>query len=243
MTTRRTRLLSSFVLAAALLAGGCTTTDGDGAPAATSSTDTATSSTAGTSTEPAPAEAEASAAAALDPATVTTAQQAALASALRQVDLPDGWSVQANPVPDGDLSNNPSFEGLCEVSFPSEARRTAKFPVVGVDPEGTSLLTSEALSYDSAEGAAQALGELRMAFAGCEGPDRTFVTPPSSDGLTADSVVVQYQLSTGTDQVIVAQARGAVVSVIIGDDPDVTLAAARSIATRMAALPAAVIGA
>lgn len=239
MTTRRTRLLAPLVLATALLAAGCGGTHGDATPA----TSAATSSAAGTSTEPAPAEAEASAAAALDPAAVTSAQEAALATALRVVDLPEGWSVQANPVPDGDLSDNPSFQGLCDADFPSEGRRTAKFPVVGVDPAGTSLLTSEALAYDAPEAAAQALVELRAAFAGCEGPDRTFVTPPSAEGLATDSVVVQYQLTTGTDQVIVAQARGSVVSVVIGDDPAATLAAAQSIATRVAALPAAVIGA
>lgn len=239
MTIRRTRLLAPFALTTALLVAGCTSTDGDATPAATP----ASSSAAGTSTEPAPAQAEASAAAALDPAAVTSPAEAALASALRAEDLPPGWSVQANPVPDGNLSGSPSFAGLCDAEFPSEARRQAKFPVVGVDPQGSSLLTSEALSYDAADGAAQALSELRAAFAGCQGPDRTFVTPPSSDGLTENSVVVQYQLTTGTDQAIVAQARGSVVSVLIGDDPAVTLAAAQSIAARMAQLPASVIGA
>ncbi len=237
MTSRRSRLLLA-PLALTLLLAGCGSTDGQSSPAATSA-----SAPGATSPEPAPAQAEASAAAALDPAAVTSAQEAALASALRATDLPQGWTVQANPVPDGDLSNNPSFRGLCEADFPSEARRTAKFPVVGVDPQGTSLVTSESLSYDSAEGAAQALAELRTAFAGCEGPDRTFVPPPSADGLAADNVVEQYQLTTGTAQVIVAQARGSVVSVVIGDAPDVTLAAARSIAGRLAQLPASVIGA
>lgn len=239
MPSHRLLLLPAAV-AAVLLATGCGSTADDSGSSTTTSAGT---SAAGTSTEPAPAQAQVSAAAALDPATVTSAEQAALASALRVIDLPDGWSVQANPVPDGDLSGNPSFEGICEVSFPSEARRTAKYPVVGVDPGGVSLVTSEALSYDAADGAAQALAELRGAFSSCEGPDRTFVEPPSADGLAADHVLVQYQLSTGTDQVLVAQARGSVLSVLIGDDPDVTLSAARSIAERLAALPAAVIGA
>ncbi|MCW2584284.1 MAG: hypothetical protein JWQ53_3074 [Klenkia sp.] len=239
MSTRRVRLLAPFTLAAALLVTSCSDTDGDASPAATSTSSTP----AATSPEPAPAEAEESAAAALDPAAVTSPDQAALASALRVADLPEGWDVQSNPVEDGDLSDNPSFEGLCETSFPSEVRRTAKFPVVAVDETGAPQLTSESISYDGADAAAQALAELRTAFAGCESADRTFVTPPSAEGLTADSVVVQYQLSSGTPQVIVAQARGTVVSVVIGDDPDATLSAARSIAARMAQLPAAVIGA
>jgi len=240
VTTRRVRLLAPFALATALLVTSCSSTDGDASPAASSAT---SSSPAATSPEPAPAEAEESAAAALDPTAVTSPDEAALASAMRVADLPEGWDVQSNPVEDGDLSDNPSFEGLCETSFPSEARRTAKFPVVAVDETGSPQLTSESISYDGADAAAQALAELRTAFAGCESADRTFVTPPSSEGLTADSVVVQYQLSTGTPQVIVAQARGTVVSVVIGDDPDATLSAARSIAARMAQLPAAVIGA
>ncbi|MGY1640030.1 hypothetical protein ACI782_02720 [Geodermatophilus sp. SYSU D00703] len=90
--------------------------------------------------EPAPAEAEQSAAAAADPAAATSPDEAALAVALRASDLPAGWSVQANPVADGDLSDDPSLSGICGVAFASEEHRTAKHPVVGLDPQGGAAL-------------------------------------------------------------------------------------------------------
>lgn len=240
MTVRRTHLLLA-PLAAVLLTAGCGSTDGEADPSGTAAG--SSSSAAGSSSEPAPAEAEASAEAAADPAAATTPAEAALATALRATDLPEGWTVQANPVPDGDLADNPTLDGLCSASFSSEGQRTAKFPVVGIDPAGRPAVTSEAVAYGSADGAALALTELRTAFAGCESPEQRFGEPPSTEGLTADAVAAQYQLTTGTTQVIVAQARGAVVSIMVSDDPAVTLSAARSVATRMAQLPAAVIGA
>jgi len=196
-----------------------------------------------TSPEPAPAQAEASAEAAADPAAATSPQEAALAVALRAADLPPGWRVQANPVPDGDLTDNPSLAGICGGTFASEAARTAKFPVVGLDPESTPGVVSEAISYDSADAAAAALTELRAAFATCPAEDRTIVDPPPRvDGLAADAVVVEYELAGGTRQQLIVQARGAVVSVLLGEDPAPTALAAQHIAGRLAALPPAAIG-
>ncbi|WP_448625145.1 hypothetical protein [Geodermatophilus sp. URMC 64] len=233
MSTRSARLAT--LLAAAVLLAGCT---GDG-----SSSEPTSGSAAETSPEPAPAEAEASAEAAADPADATDAPSAALSIALRAEDLPDGWTVQANPVPDGDLAGNPSLAGICGGTFPSEAARTAKFPVTGVDPDGTPAVVSEAISYRTAGDAAGALGELRAAFAACPAGDRTIVDPPPRvDGLAADTVVVEYELASGARQQVVAQARGAVVSVLLGEDPTATAGAARSIAGRLAALPPAAIG-
>ena len=87
--------LRPFVtLAAAVLLAGC---GGGGSP----------SSSGTTTSEPHPAQAEASREAAADPAAATDPESAALSVALRAADLPAGWTVQANPVPDGDLSDNP----------------------------------------------------------------------------------------------------------------------------------------
>src|SRR4051794_26700387 len=121
------------LLVAVLLLAGCGS-DGGSSSAGT------TSSAAGTSSgksEPEPAKAEASREAAADPAAATDPQSAALSVALRATDLPAGWTVQANPVPDGDLSDNPSLAGICGFAFTSETHRTAKYPVVGVDGSGT----------------------------------------------------------------------------------------------------------
>jgi hypothetical protein len=233
---RRAAALSALgLLAVALLLAGC----GGGSGGTSSSS----SSPAGASSpEPAPAQAQASAEAAADPARASDAKTAALAVALRATDLPPGWSVQANPVPDGALSGNPSLSGICGGSFPSEAHRIAKYPVVGLDPAGTPSVLSEAIAYDSAASASAGLGELGDAFATCTAKDRTVVTAPRVDGLAPAAVVVEYDLAGGTRQEVIAQARGSVLSVLIGEDESATAMAARSIATRLAALPAGAIG-
>lgn len=230
-------------LAALLLLAGCT--DGGSAEPGSAGTSRSAASTSPTasSAEPPPAAAEGSAAAAADPAEAGTPQEAALSVALRESDLPEGWSAQANPVPDGDLSDDPTFAGICDAAFPSEARRTAKFPVAGLDPARTPAIVSEAISYDSAEAATSALAELRTAFSTCPAADRRFIEPsPRVGGLAADNVVVEYELTGGTRQQVIAQSRGAIVSVLIGEDPETTAATARSIAERLAALPAGAIG-
>ncbi|SDX78467.1 hypothetical protein SAMN05661080_01176 [Modestobacter sp. DSM 44400] len=228
------------VLLVALVAGvgltGCGADSGD--PAAASSTSSVTASL-----EPSAAVAAASAEAAADPAAVTTTAQAAMATALRAADLPAGWSVQANPVPDGDLSDDPSLAGICGGAATAEAHRTAKYPVVGVDPTGAPAISSEAIAYDTAADAALALRELGAAFAGCPPEDYTFLPSPAASGLTADTLVLRYRLAGGVTQVVVTQVRGAVLSILIGEDPDATLTAAQRIAGRLRQLPASVIGA
>jgi hypothetical protein len=235
------RGLAGALLALVLMVAGC-----GGSSSRTSSSVSSSSSgssAAATSPEPAPAQAEASAEAAADPAAATDPKSAALAVALRAADLPQGWTVQANPVPDGSLSGNPSLAGICGGTFPSEAHRTAKHPVTGLDPEGQAMVVSEAISYDTAGSAASALGELSDAFATCTTKDRTVVPAPRVDGLASGAVVVEYDLAGGTRQEVIAQARGAVLSVLIAEDDAAAAMAARSIAARIAALPAAAIGA
>jgi hypothetical protein len=225
-------VLLGTVTAAVLALTGCT---GSG------STDA--SPPAGTSAEPAAASAAAAAEAAADPAAAGSPAEAALAVALRAADLPAGWSVQANPLAEGaSLADNPSLAGICGATFTSEVHRTTKHPVVGLDGSRTPQVSAEAIAYDSAGAAATAVQELVQAFAGCPADEYTFEPGPPADGLAEDSVVFQYRLADGSRQVVVAQARGQVLSVLIGEDPATTAAAARSIAVRMAALPAAAIG-
>ncbi|MGY1772671.1 hypothetical protein [Blastococcus sp. SYSU D00813] len=225
------RLRLAAATAALVLLAGCGGDDDAGAGSGTPTS------------APAPAQAAESAAAALDPATVANAGEAALAVALRGTDLPAGWSVQANPVPErSDLAANPSLEGICGVSFASEERRVLKFPVVGLDPAGAPTVVSEAIAYDTAASGALALTELRDALSACPAGDRTFSEPPVVEGLAEDVVVARYSLADGTTQDVVAQGRGAVVSVLIAEDPAAGAAAAQGIATRLRALPPAAVG-
>lgn len=227
----------ALVPLAVVLLAGC------GSPAAGPTSSARSTAASSASVEPGPAQAQASAEAAADPAAATDPKSAALAVALRATDLPQHWTVQANPVPDGSLSNNPSLAGICGGDFPSESHRTAKFPVAGLDPKGAAGVVSEAISYDSAGSAVGALQELRDAFATCTSKDRTLVDAPRVAGLSPDFVVVEYDLAGGTRQEVIAQARGAVVSILIAEDETAAATAARSIAARMAALPASAVGA
>ena len=241
------RSLVPLVVAAGLALAGCSSSDeppADSATSSTASSSTATSpATAGPTAEPEAADAASAAAATADPAAVTDAPGAAVAVALRAADLPAGWTVQYNPLGEGAaIGDNPSLDGICDQRFGSEAHRTSKQPVVALDPAGAAELSSEAISYDTAESAGSALRELVAAFQSCPPDTYTFQPAPSADGLAEMSVVFQYQLADGTVQVVVAQAVGQVLSVLIGDDPDTTTAAGRAIATRMSALPAAAIG-
>lgn len=233
---------ATAALALALAVAGCSSGTAGGSAAPTSSTATASGPTAAAgSPEPSVAAAQASQEAAADPARATDASSGALAVALRAADLPAGWTVQANPVPDGALAQNPSLAGICGGSFPSEAHRTAKYPVTGLDPAGAAVLAGEAISYDSAASGAGALAQLRAAFAGCTDEDRTIVAPPRVAGLAPASLVVEYRVDGGL-QLVVAQQRGAVLSVLIGEDAASETRAAQAVAGRLAALPAAAVG-
>lgn len=169
-------------------------------------------------------------------ATPTSPQEAIHTIALTAADLPAGWTVEESPT-DGNLDDDPTFLGLCDFDFVSEARRTAKVPVTGINPDGAAVLTTEAVSYDAADGARLALLELRLAYGNCP-PDQTFVDIPPADetGLAEDRVVVEYTLAEGTTQTVIVQRRGAVLSVVLGEARLITFDAARKIFQRMAAL-------
>lgn len=162
--------------------------------------------------------------------------------ALTAADLPASWSVEESPT-DGSIENDPTFLGLCGFDFQSESRRTAKVPVTGINPDGVAVLTTEAVSYDQSDAAQLALTELRGAYPQCP-PDQTFTDIPTIDqsGLAEDRVVVEYTLAEGTEQTVVVQRRGSVLSVILGEARLITLDAARKIFQRMSALSAEAAG-
>lgn len=232
------RLLVVPLALAVLALTGCSGSGDDTATPSSSPTAGPTSTA-----EPTAAGAAAAAAATADPAAARDRAEATVAVALRAADLPAGWDVQANPLPpDADLADNPSLDGICGRANSAESHRTTKQPVVGLDDTGTPRLSAEAIGYDTAASAGTAVQELVQALSSCPEDQYAFEQAPSAEGLAATSVVFQYRLPDGSTQVVLAQATGAVLSVLIGDDPAVTAAAGRSIAARMAALPAAATG-
>lgn len=166
----------------------------------------------------------------------TTPEEAVHIIALTAADLPADWTVEESPT-DGNLDDDPTFRGLCGFEFLSERRRTAKVPVTGINPDGNAVLTTEAVSYDEADGAELALIELRGAYGNCP-PDQTFTEIPPIDqsGLAEDRVVVEYTLAEGTTQTVIVQRRGSVLSVVLGEARLIAFDAARKIYRRMAAL-------
>lgn len=166
----------------------------------------------------------------------STPEEAVHTIALTAADLPAGWTVEESPT-DSNLDDDPTFRGLCGSEFQSENRRTAKDPVTGINPDGIAVLTTEAVSYDSSDGAQLALVELRAAYPNCP-PDQTFTDLPTADqtGLAQDRVVVEYVLPEGTIQTVIVQRRGSVLSVVLGEVRLITFDVARKMFQRMSAL-------
>lgn len=156
--------------------------------------------------------------------------------ALNTSDLPAGWAVEESPT-NGNLDDDPTFFGLCNVEFLSERRRTAKVPVTGIDPDGNAVLITEAVSYNEFDGAQLALIELRGAYQSCPSDQAFTVVPPADQtGLAEDRVVVEYTYAEGTTQTVIVQRRGSVLSVVLGETRSITLDAGRAIFQRMTAL-------
>lgn len=219
--------LGALVIGALLSACGGPSTDED----APDSGDPTSSSAAPTSAAPAPEPPLPA------PEAATTPQEALPVIALSAADLPAGFTVEESPT-DGDIADDPTFEGLCNFEFLSERRRTAKVPVTGVDPSGEPVVISEAVAYDAFDAAQLALIELRAAYEVCPAEQYVFTDLSAEDqsGLAEDRVVIEYTLPEGVTQTVLAQRRGAVLSLVLGEDRAVAFAAARAIYARMAAL-------
>lgn len=83
---------------------------------------------------------------------------------LKQSDVPADATVGVVPLGNGLAA--PTLD-LCNGSFPSEALRSDRLQVAGVDGQGVGTLQTEAVLYKDAASASQALGELSKARAGC----------------------------------------------------------------------------
>jgi hypothetical protein len=85
-------------------------------------------------------------------------------------------SVTVGLIVGGDQVTGQTTLDLCTGTFPSESLRTQRYQVVGVDPVGAPLLSTEAVQYRSAAATAQAFTEIAAVAARC--PSTPLGTPP-----------------------------------------------------------------
>jgi hypothetical protein len=83
---------------------------------------------------------------------------------LRQSDLPS--SQQLSLIPDGDTVNEPTLD-LCNGRYGSESRRVSRLQLSAQTADGSSVISSEAVLYDSAAGTTQAFTELQQVAKNC----------------------------------------------------------------------------
>ena len=91
------------------------------------------------------------------------------ASALEDLIVtPDDVPADADVVvlPGGIGLNQPTLD-LCNGRYPSESRRTARFQDAVLDPQGTLVLSTEAVLYGDSGGTTQAFAELQSVVADC----------------------------------------------------------------------------
>lgn len=188
---------------------------------------------------------------------------------VRQQDVPSSSSVQL--LDGGNLVTGQTTLDLCNGTFASEALRTARLQVVEYAPDGTDVLSTEAVLYRTSADAAQAMSELRSVAAHC--PDHAVVSPvgeptvttrftappdrswPATPGVTRQAYAFTTTDSAGQsgDAVAVYLRRGRLLEGVYfhspaGKQPNVdgqsTVAGiTRVFEMRIAALPAAAIGA
>ena len=194
---------------------------------------------------------------------------AALATLIvKTEDVPAGAPVR---VLQGGIGLGEPTLDLCNGSYPSESRRTARLQVALLDPEGRQFLSTEAVLYRDSAGTTQALSEVRSVVAACPstpvpGPPgqpaakTTFNPPPDADWPETPTVNRQvYDLTTEvgsgrtTRSIAVYLQRGrALLGVYFyqPDGPQIAVEGQTTIesivevfARRLAALPTSVVGA
>jgi hypothetical protein len=155
---------------------------------------------------------------------------------------------------------------LCGAKFPSEARRRARHQVGVADAKQRDAgISIEAVLYDSPDGAAQAMREVRAAQRNCPSgfvqsdvqgvpplryqfapaPDRTWPTIQGMDRFVVAATVSDQHGHSGTEEAIYQQ-RGRLLVILYASDPKTNARVLTRpvegftdvIARRMAALPA-----
>ncbi len=98
---------------------------------------------------------------------------------LNQTDVPSTVVVQPNADSGQFGADSPTLD-LCNGTFPSEARRTARVQVTAFDGTATALLSTEAVLYNNPAATEQAFNELKAVAAACpSGPVPSPVGEPT----------------------------------------------------------------
>jgi hypothetical protein len=98
---------------------------------------------------------------------------------VRQSDVPAADSVDL--IADGDSLGEATLD-LCNGTFPSEAKRTARLQVAQYDPTGSATLSTEAVLYNKGASSTQAFAELRAVAKHC--PSTPVVSPVGEPTIT-----------------------------------------------------------
>jgi hypothetical protein len=186
---------------------------------------------------------------------------------VRQADV--ARSVTVALLPGGAGLGRPTMD-LCNGTFPSEARRTARLQNVAIDGTGEPTLSTEAVLYAGSGGATQALSEVKAVAAACPPTpvaspvdDPTVITtlgpPPDGDWPQTPSVSrVAFDVTTDdgadppTHSLAVYLQRGRALLGVYFFQPDAPQAVVAGqttvggivgvFASRLAALPTSVVG-
>jgi hypothetical protein len=186
---------------------------------------------------------------------------------LRQTDVPAGNTVA---LLDHGADLTVATLDLCNGTFPSEAKRTARRQVVLADEQDTLQISTEAVLYGAPAGGVQAFGELRSVAAKCpptpvispvgEGtaitrlraaPDGSWARTPTVERLAYDFDTTSAATGATSHSVAVYLRRGRALMGVYFDEPDgaqVPVAGKTTIAgivgvfeARLAHLPASVV--
>ena len=142
------------------------------------------------------------------PTTVDPKEEALLSLVVKPADVPASSTVGL--LPGGDGLTQPTLD-LCNGTYPSEEQREARLQDVAVDGQRLPTLSTEAVLYRDAAGAAQALAELRSVSAACPegavpspvgepGATTHFNAPPDGDWPQTDTVTrLAFDLTTTDD--------------------------------------------
>ncbi len=186
---------------------------------------------------------------------------------LTQADVPPTVVVQPEIAGD-QVAGQPTLD-VCNGTFPSESRRTARLQVAAYNGQAASLLSTEAVLYSNPAATEQAFAELKSVVAACPAtpvvspvgeptisthfnaaPDAAWSATPAVTRLAYDFVMTD-ELGATAHSVAVYFRRGRVLMGVYFHEPDspqVSVAGQTSIekiagvfATRIANLPASVV--
>jgi len=99
---------------------------------------------------------------------------------LQQPDVPSSVNVQL--IPNGDQVRGQTTLDLCNGTFATESRRTARLQVAALNGQGNAVLSTEAVLYPNPSDTTQAFSELKSVAAHC--PNSPVVSPVGEPTVT-----------------------------------------------------------